>query len=323
MTEQLSTRELLEENVKLCLVDAPQTEEAETTPQAETDEAETTPVQTDEPASETASETAPETETKTPAPETQASLPEIEPSSTQNMAPNVLQKVEERFSQNAEWLKQNGIENASMWLKHLLELDEKMRSNPVETLAQISATYGVQQNATTNGVEATKSPQSAQKMPIQEVEAENQKPKLNASEYQALLGELKKIVAYQQRSVAQQKLHEQLSRLDNEGRPCFPHHNEVKGVVEKLLLCGQARSVDDAYQQALWLNPKIREQMMQDYTLNAFKTKSQDAEKAKEASIVLEATASKPVLSHKNQNGSLKSTRELLEEAWSMIAPVR
>lgn len=72
-------------------------------------------------------------------------------------------------------------------------------------------------------------------------------------------------------------------RTGQDGKPLYPHLNEVMGEMADLIETGRARSMDEAYRHAIWLNESTRNRELQRSRANENARNRQRAEKARRA----------------------------------------
>ena len=101
-----------------------------------------------------------------------------------------------------------------------------------------------------------------------------------------------------------------LSETDAAGTDIYPHRKSVMPVMLSLLNARMASDIQEAYQQAVWMDKTIREKMIE--TLVCDKIKSKIAE-ARQAKAVAFAPSGKGA--EIKESDEPKTTRELLEEA--------
>ncbi len=68
--------------------------------------------------------------------------------------------------------------------------------------------------------------------------------------------------------------------------PKHPYFQDVKVHMGRLMSAGAAKDMQDAYDQATWANPVIRQQLLQQQTEAADKDRAAAVAKAKQASAV-------------------------------------
>ena len=180
--------------------------------------------------------------------------------------------LDELFEQNKQRLKNLGIEKMQDWLTGLAWLDKQIEEHPAKTLQAIAAIYGVK----------AEFPQIRNKQPEPEVVA-----RLCQLEHQ-----YRDLTSYLQNQDKQRLV--DLIRMfgrqtDQSGNLLHPYFDEVKQQVFALLNSGAAADIEQAYENALWLNPSTRARLVQK-TINA---QTAEAEKAKKAAFAPKGKAEK------------------------------
>lgn len=174
------------------------------------------------------------------------------------------QSLEKQFEQDRERLYVRGFQKVQDWLKALVDVDEALDSNPAETVQAIAAVYGVPVNVPQRcGVPV--SPEMVARLCNLERSYHNLTEYLQGLQKQRLIDSI--------RMYGRQ--------TDADGKVLHPHFDEVKNDVFGLLSCGLVDDVDEAYQQALWLNPKVRTELIAQH----INSKTIEAEKAKKAAF--------------------------------------
>ncbi|NCB49148.1 MAG: hypothetical protein EOM53_00485 [Alphaproteobacteria bacterium] len=95
--------------------------------------------------------------------------------------------------------------------------------------------------------------------------------------------------------------------VDEAGTKKHPFFNDVSLEMASLLKNKLVSSLEEAYEKAVWLNPKIRNSLIEEKTLQTIKKKVEESEKAKEASFSVKGKMTG------QSDLSKLSTRDLLE----------
>lgn len=82
-----------------------------------------------------------------------------------------------------------------------------------------------------------------------------------------------------------QKVAAYQSEKDETGQYRHPYFNAVRPVMADLVQKGVADEIDDAYQKAIWLDERVRKQMLDTHTNNVLNRKAAAAQRAKLASF--------------------------------------
>jgi hypothetical protein len=177
------------------------------------------------------------------------------------------------FGAESERFNRRGFHTVQEWLQGLAWLDAAMEENPAATLVAIANVYGVPLGEL---------PRAASEV---------------SPEMLARIGQLERgyhhLTSYlqheQQRNLIQ-ALQMFGRQTDSEGNLLHPYFNEVCGQIVGLLNCGMAQNIDDAYQSAVWLQPTVRNELIQ----KQISSRAQEAEKAKKAAFALKGKAEVP-----------------------------
>lgn len=114
------------------------------------------------------------------------------------------------------------------------------------------------------------------------------------SEVQARLNQFEQHYAQQQQMQQHQQyqsafqsvnasIDEFAQRQGQDGKPLYPHLNQVMGEMADLISSGRARSMDEAYKHAIWLNESTRNNELRRSRANDNARLRQQAEKARRA----------------------------------------
>lgn len=109
-----------------------------------------------------------------------------------------------------------------------------------------------------------------------------------------------------------QKVAAYQSERDETGRYKHPYFNAVRPVMADLVQKGVADEIDDAYQKAIWLDERVRKQMLDTHTNTVLNRKAATAQKAREASF---SPHSKSSVDGKSE----KTFRQELEELFNSM----
>lgn len=84
--------------------------------------------------------------------------------------------------------------------------------------------------------------------------------------------------------IQQQSLQQEVSKVQAfRDDPKHPYFNDVAPRIEQLLKAGAAKDLQDAYDQAIWADPTIRQQLLSAQAEEAKRQQTADAEKARKA----------------------------------------
>lgn len=183
---------------------------------------------------------------------------------------NVLETL---FGARRDRLAAKGVETVSQWLEGLAWLDEAMDENPANTLAAVAAVYGVD----------LRSSQQAQSALSPAIMARVCKLERSYNDLTSYLREM-------QNRNFDNTLNAFGRQTDREGNLLHPHFEDVKQSICDLLKSGAIADIEEAYKSALWLNPAVRQELMQQHIDSAAKA----AEQSKKAVFGLKGKAEKP-----------------------------
>ena len=93
--------------------------------------------------------------------------------------------------------------------------------------------------------------------------------------------------------------------------PKFPHYQKLKPAMSQLLISGRATSLEDAYEQAGWLDPEIRASLIKDLEAKGIEEKVNLANQAKKKAKSITGSPSGAEAKTKPQG-----IRASLEDAW-------
>lgn len=183
---------------------------------------------------------------------------------------NVLETL---FGEKRDRLHAKGIDTVTQWLQGLAWLDAAMDENPAATLGAIAAVYGVNSDA-------LRSPHNEVHPAIMARVCELER------NYHDLTSYLREV---QNRNFVE-TLEAFGRQTDREGNRLHPHFEEVKQEICDLLRSGAAKDMETAYQDALWLNPQIRKELVK----KQIDSEATAAEISKKAVFALKGKAEKP-----------------------------
>lgn len=182
-------------------------------------------------------------------------------------------EIEDIYQCCAPRLSQYGIGCLQDWLKGLAWVDQAMEDDPAGTLKGLATAYGVDLG----------SPQ-VQEAPVDSGTIARIR-NLEHS-YHKLASFLQDLQARRLIEVIEMFGH----ATDEKGHLLHPYFEVVKQHVWNLLSTGAAQDVAEAYEQALWSNPDVRNQLIQQ-RINA---KAAEAQKAKTAAFSPKGKAEAP-----------------------------
>lgn len=100
--------------------------------------------------------------------------------------------------------------------------------------------------------------------------------------------------------------------------PAHPYFQDVRVHMGHLLNSGQAKSMKEAYDQAIWANPVIRQQLLTEQAEEARKAQAAEAEKARKAAAA--SVRGSPIPGALNGTGNPKSSvHDDVRAAWAEV----
>lgn len=204
--------------------------------------------------------------------------------------------LDDIFSKEQSRLAHDGVTDARCWVEGMACIDKSLSEHPVETLTHLANVYGVTLAPVHHKTEC--------KVP-QEVIQSLQNLEHNQ---QQLWHALQK----QSQQTMQLTISNFVSAKDDEGKLLHPHFSLVKKDMFALLESGVAFDFETAYEKALWLNPQIREQLIDTQSTQNLQTLAEEASKAKTAGFSPKGKLSK-------EDYSQMTTREILERKFQEL----
>lgn len=143
-----------------------------------------------------------------------------------------------------------GVDEATA-VKQLLAANQFLQAQPVEAIKWLAQSAGVDLSQ------------------LSEAPAEQEYVDPQVSELKEEINSLKGILAQfqgqqQQQTTAavQTQIQEFATRTDADGNVLHPYFDRVREQMGRLMQTGQAESLDQAYETAIWANPEIRSEML-------------------------------------------------------------
>ena len=154
-------------------------------------------------------------------------------------------------------------------VKFLFEAQRALDENPVEALRQLARSYGVDP--------ATLAPSNGAQASLQSAD-----PALG--QLQQEVATLRGYLTQQQRAQHDALMAEQHRIIDDfaktkaaDGVAAYPYFEQVRVTMANLMQAGEAKSLKDAYDMAVWARPDLRERILAD------QRKADDAKREAEA----------------------------------------
>lgn len=202
--------------------------------------------------------------------------------------------LDEIVSSRQERLQKYGIKNPQEWFEQLAKVDDAMEQDPAGTLRSLVQAYGVAPEALFgNDAGSGENPQ---------LSAFQQK----LSSLEQGFSEIKQFMDAYRQQEAYKAYNSFVSAKTDSGEPKYPYLDEVRSAMRDLLSKEVTYSLEDAYNQAVWANPALREKLIAVEMENALKEKTAAAEKAKAAGFSAKGKGLEAIPQD-------LSTRELLE----------
>lgn len=179
---------------------------------------------------------------------------------------NEIAPLKELFDANREFLV-NQAGSVVEAQRQMMQFAHMSVDNPVQLAEHILRARGLDPRAVFSG------------QPSQ-VSAQGQQPDQQALVAQLVQQQLQPILGqFQQQSLQQEISKVQAFRSD----PAHPYFNDVASHIKGLLEAGVATNLQDAYDQAIWADPTIRQQLMSAQAEEAKKTHAAEVAKANQA----------------------------------------
>lgn len=173
--------------------------------------------------------------------------------------------VKELLDVNREFLV-NQAGSLPAALTQLMQFARMSVDNPRELIQHIARTTGTDLRALVAGQPAQGAPQG--------------QPDATAYIAQLVQQQLQPIVG----QFEQQRTNQVMSEIEAfRADPKHPHFNDVAPRIEGLLKAGAAKDLKEAYDQAVWADPNIRQQLMSAQAEEANKARAAEVEKATKA----------------------------------------
>lgn len=180
--------------------------------------------------------------------------------------------LEELYEKNRQRLHYLGIEKMQDWLEGLAWLDKQIEDEPAKTLQALAVIYGVKAvfpQLKRNEAE----PEVVERLCQLEHKYRDLTDYLQEQKTQNLIDSIRMFGR----------------QTDRDGNLLHPYFDEVQQQVFALLDRGLAADINQAYENALWLNPSVRAHLVQ----KEISAQALEAEKAKKAAFAPKGKAEK------------------------------
>lgn len=188
---------------------------------------------------------------------------------------------------HAETFRRNG-HSPIQGIQMLLQAQAALDQNPVEAIKHIAASYGIDLSGLSPNQAAQRPQPSQEAIRLARLEQHIQR----------------------QAEAEQQRQHQSVASSIEQfaSNPANKHFAAVEGRMVALIQSGQAKGIEDAYEQATWLEPSIREQLLAERTGAAAGAASDQAavQRAKQASSGVRGAPSGAVPAAPKPKGSLR-----------------
>lgn len=201
-----------------------------------------------------------------------------------------------------DYFREIGVDPAKA-IDHVMSVERTLRSGTPEqkrnAIAQLARDYGIDTAAAPRGMSQ-----------------QSHDPAIATLQQQlnAIQGQLQNNTQQQAQNQAA-KLAEFAARMDENGRPAHPHFNAVRDVMMALARNGQASSLEDAYDMAVWARPDLREKMLSAREAQQMEARSQSAAKARKAARANVRGSGAPAKTAKP-----KSLEDELAQVWEELS---
>lgn len=183
------------------------------------------------------------------------------------------------------------------YVRQLTAMDRYLTQNPVDGLQKIMQHYGVSPDQIAG---------SGEEEDFSDPEVSQLKQQVNELKQQLQQRDQEQQQASQQQ--IQQQVQEFANEKDEEGNLKRPYFEQLKPAMGGLLQSGHATSLEDAYEQAKWADPKVREELLKEQQRQASQqTEKQRKQKAQKAKKARTPSSSAPTGGEQEQPKDLRS----------------
>ncbi|HCU58437.1 MAG TPA: hypothetical protein DIC64_00460 [Alphaproteobacteria bacterium] len=165
------------------------------------------------------------------------------------------------FDERKERLENLGFKSAEDYIGKLILLDDAMQESPEQTLRYLAKTYGIEQKNN------------------------NALSSLNEQKFLSDLAQYEQAIQKRQSDAAFFDVSRFEEAVNDNGQLKHPFVKDVKAQMIGALKGGEAKSLEEAYQKALWLNEQTRDKMIEEKINDVLSQKFEEAFKAKEISF--------------------------------------
>ncbi|MBR2299442.1 MAG: hypothetical protein IJ870_02575 [Alphaproteobacteria bacterium] len=165
------------------------------------------------------------------------------------------------FDERKERLENLGFKSAEDYIGKLILLDDAMQESPEQILNYLAKTYGIEQKNN------------------------NALRSLNEQKFLSDLAQYERAFQKRQSDAAFFDVSRFEEAVNDNGQLKHPFVKDVKAQMIGALKGGEAKTLEEAYQKALWLNEQTRDKMIEDKINNVLSQKFEEAFKAKEISF--------------------------------------
>ena len=184
-----------------------------------------------------------------------------------------LKWVDDFVKAHAERINKYGLSSPQMWLEYLAKVEDLLEENPSQGVRFLAEAYGVAFAPASQPVASLQSKVAA-------LEAHYQ--------------QLKSQVDAKERQMFRSLFDRFMGEKNEDGSPKHKYFYKVRPIMAALLSHNLAGNYEDAYAQALWLSPEVRQELIEAQLSDALKKKAADAQKAQQAAFEAKGRALRP-----------------------------
>ncbi len=218
-----------------------------------------------------------ETSPVPPVPESSVDIPVPETAESETPDAAAEEKwVTDMFETHCDRCAAKGFKSPAEWVRHLIMVDAALESHPLETIGYLATVYGVDV------------PKNMPTTPVVDW--------LIARHKERACARIDRLV---EKAVSPEGVHQ------------YPHYADVRQEMFRLIDGGMAHSIEEAYDQAIWLTQSVRDKLIHERADALLAERVHEAEQAKEASFCAQGKPCGAV------SEEVPSIRALLERAFT------
>ena len=196
-----------------------------------------------------------------------------------------LKWVDDFVQAHVERLNKYGLSSPQMWLEYLAKVEDLLEENPSQGVRFLADAYGV-------AFASSPQPVSSLQCKVAALEAQYR--------------QLKSQVDAKERQLFRSLLDRFIGEKNEDGSPKHKFFYKVRPIMAALLNHNLVGNYEDAYAQALWLCPDVRQELIEAQLSDALKKKAAEAKKAQQAAFEAKGKALRSSDEH-------LTTRQILE----------